>query len=144
MKTLKMNTPTLTKAFNKNMKPIITLAILFLSIGINAQTTDCSDFKTGKFTYPDTNAEDFVIHKTVKYQLASFPKKGWEVASKITWLSDCSYQLEHIGTNNPQMEAIIGMKYVVNIVKINGNSVTLRAEAHGKTAEKELVKLPTK
>jgi len=126
------------------MKQTISMFILLLTLSSFAQEKNCSDFKVGKFTYSDPDYADLITVRTDSLQTDSYPKMGWEMTSSVEWLTDCKYELEYIKANDSKMESLIGTKYVIEIIEINGNVILCRTESDGIIVEKEMIKTETK
>jgi len=122
------------------MREPITIILLLLTFGLFAQEKKCSDFKIGKFTYSDPDYSDLITVRTDSLQTDSYPKMGWEMTSRVKWLTDCKYEMEYIKVNDPKMESLIGIKYVIEIIEIKENKILCRTESDGITVDKEMIK----
>jgi len=122
------------------MRETITIIFLLLTFGLFAQEKQCSDFKFGKFTYSDPDYSDLITVRTDSLQTDSYPKMGWEMTSRIKWLTDCKYEMEYIKVNDPKMESLIGIKYVIEIIEIKENKIMCRTESDGIIVDKEMIK----
>ncbi|NQY31117.1 MAG: hypothetical protein HRT69_16830 [Flavobacteriaceae bacterium] len=125
------------------MKKTISIFILLLALNSFSQEKKCSDFKVGKFTYSDPDYADLITIRTDSLQIDSYPKMGWEMTSRIEWLTDCKYEIVYIKVNDPKMESLIGIKYVIEIIEIDNNKIMCRTESDGITVEKEMIKTET-
>ena len=126
------------------MKQTISIFILLLTLNSFSQEKKCSDFKVGKFTYSDPDYADLITIRTDSLQIDSYPKMGWEMTSRIEWLTDCKYEIEYIKVNDPKMESLIGIIYVIEIIEIDDNKIICRTESDGISVEKEMIKTETK
>jgi hypothetical protein len=122
------------------MREPITIILLLLTFGLFAQEKKCSDFKIGNFTYSDPDYSDLITVRTDSLQTDSYPKMGWEMTSRVKWLTDCKYEMEYIKVNDPKMESLIGIKYVIEIIEIKENKILCRTESDGITVDKEMIK----
>jgi hypothetical protein len=125
------------------MKNPLLIIILLLTINSYAQENKCSDFKVGKFTYSDPDYADLITIRNDSIQIDSYPKMGWEMTSKVEWLTDCKYEILYIKVNDSKMESLIGIKYVIEIIEIDNNKIICRTESEGITVEKEMIKTET-
>jgi Tfp pilus assembly protein PilF len=62
----------------------------------NPSTMDCTSFKTGKFKINDEETGITLIERTTDFQIEENSKFGYRIKFKITWLSNCTYQLKPI------------------------------------------------
>ena len=126
-----------------NMKNLILILILNLTLNGWAQEKNCSDFKVGKFTYSDPDYADLITVRTDSLQIDSYPKMGWAMTSRVEWLTDCKYEIIYIKVNDPKMKSLIGIKYVIEIIGIDDNKIMCKTESDGITVEKEMIKAET-
>jgi len=125
------------------MKQTISIFILLLTLNSFSQEKKCSDFKVGKFTYSDPDYSDLITVRTDSFQIDSYPKMDWEMTSRVEWLTDCKYEIVYIKVNDPKMESLIGIKYVIEIIGIDDNKIMCKTESDGITVEKEMIKTET-
>lgn len=124
------------------MKQVIML-FLFLTFNSFVQEKDCADFKNGKFTYSDPEYADLITERNDSLQIDSYLNMGWKLTSRINWLTDCKYEIEYIKVNDPKMESLIGIKYVIEIIEINGDKILCKTESDGIVVEKEMIRIET-
>jgi len=110
------------------MKQSITVIILLLTLTSFGQEKDCSNFKIGEFTYSDSDYADLITIRTDSLQTDRYPEMGWELISKVKWLTKCKYEIEYVKVNKPILESIIGTKYVIEIIEINENKILCKTE----------------
>lgn len=122
------------------MKQVLSIIFLLLTFVSYSQEKKCSDFKTGKFIHTDPDFKDLVTIRTDSIQREFYPKTGWEMIAKIKWLSDCKYEMEYIKANKDILQAIIGTKYVIEIIEINDNRIKCKSESGEMIIEKEMIK----
>ncbi|MGH1387785.1 hypothetical protein [Kordia sp.] len=122
------------------MKQILMIVTLLLTLTAFAQEKKCSDFKVGEFTYSDPDYADLITIRTDSFQTDSYPKIGLKTVSKVTWLTDCKYEIEYVEVSDPKMESLIGVKFVIEIIKINDNKILCRTKSEDVIIEKEMIK----
>ena len=122
----------------KQSIPIIIL--LLLTLNSFGQEKDCSNFKIGEFTYSDPDYADLITIRTDSFQTDRYPEMGWEMISKVKWLTKCKYEIEYIKVNKPMLESIIGTKYVIEIIEIKENKILCKTESEGIGIEREMIK----
>jgi len=123
------------------MKTIIIFALLPPTLSSFAQEKECANFKTGTFKYTDADYADLITKRNDSIQVDSYPNANFEMTSKITWLTDCRYEIEYIIVNDASLEPIIGMKYVIEIMEIDDSKIICRTKSEGITVEKEMIKV---
>jgi Tfp pilus assembly protein PilF len=57
---------------------------------------DCSTLKTGKFEINDEISGITKIERTEQFQIEENTKLGYKLKLKVTWINDCTYQLQPI------------------------------------------------
>lgn len=121
------------------MKHLLVLFILLISLPSLGQEKTCLDFKVGTFGYSDPDYADLITVRNDSLQTDSYPAMGWETTCRVTWLTDCIYEIEYIRVNNPMMDGLIGIKYLIEIVHIDQNKILCRTESEGVVVEKEMI-----
>ncbi len=122
------------------MRILIGVIFLFFTLHGNSQQLDCSEFKVGRFTYTDEDYSDLVTVRTDSLQTDTYRIMGLKTISTVKWLSDCKYEIVYIRVNDPKMESLIGIKYVIEIVQIDHNKIICRTASEGIVVEKEMIK----
>ena len=81
---------------------LLLLLGLFLSENIFAQSdsSSCSQFKKGLFTYRDDSTGTIMLKRTAKRQEETNKKTGVIVKFRIRWVSSCSYELKQLWSNS--------------------------------------------
>ena len=125
------------------MRAIFYIIIFLFCFNSYAQEKQCEEFKVGKFTYSDPDYAELVTTRNDSIQTDSFHEIGLEMTSKVTWLSDCKYEIEYIEVNDSILESLIGMKYIIEIIKIDNNKIICRTKSDGIVIEKEMIKIKT-
>jgi hypothetical protein len=83
------------------MKQLLTILLLFVaSADSYAQEKNCTQYHTGKFTYTDSAGNTIILKRKKKFQVETNQANNVWVNFRITWKSDCEYQLEQVGTNS--------------------------------------------
>ncbi len=71
----------------------------------------CSNVKTGKFKISDEIVGETIIERTDQFQIEENKKHGYKIKLKVTWINDCTYQLEVVedllNTENKDLPALI-------------------------------------
>jgi len=83
------------------MKQLIILPwLLIFSANLFAQDTSCTQYHKGKFTYTDSANNTIIVKRKNNFQVETNQTTGVWINFRITWKSDCEYQLEQVGTNS--------------------------------------------
>ena len=125
--------------FNKTVKYVLTIPFLLFAIHVFGQEKTCLDFMVGTFVYSDPDYADLVTVRNDSLQTDSYPAMGWETTCRVSWLTECKYEIEYIRVNNPMMEGLIGIKYVIEIINIDQNKILCKTESEGIVVEKEMI-----
>ena len=86
------------------------LLVLFLACG-PAPQRNCSDFKTGAFTFTaviDGEEKQTTFHRTLDIEVDEF--EGKKDSSSIRWINDCEYVLKNLNPKNKAEEKPIHIK----------------------------------
>ena len=107
----------------------------------NNEFTGCDKFRIGKFQYISSDSLVYYYDRTETQQIETFGEG--RTVFNISWLNDCKYELVIESTNNPYMSEQIGMKMIVNIFEVSGDSYkyVLQVENSSKIFEGELTKI---
>jgi tetratricopeptide (TPR) repeat protein len=62
----------------------------------NPKIIDCTNLKTGKFEIYDEQSGLTKIERTEKFQIEENTKIGYKLKLKVTWINNCTYQLQPI------------------------------------------------
>ena len=111
------------------MKKLLT-ALVFVSIFACKQPPqrNCSDFKTGKFSFATTiNGEEkkTIFYRTEAIEVDEF--EGKKDSSSIRWINDCEYVLKNLHPKNKAEEKSIHIK----ILTTTDSSYTFEYNAIG-------------
>lgn len=83
------------------MKHLLSLIFLVIISGtLYAQDTTCTQYHKGKFTYTDSANNTILVKRKNNFQVETNQTTGVWINFRITWKSDCEYQLEQVGTNS--------------------------------------------
>lgn len=86
------------------------LLVLFLACG-PAPQRNCSDFKTGAFTFTaviDGEEKQTTFHRTLDIEVDEF--EGRKDSSSIRWINECEYVLKNLNPKNKAEEKPIHIK----------------------------------
>jgi len=124
-----------------NMRNLILILILNLTLNSCAQEKNCADFKTGKFVYAEKNRPEQIV-RTDNLQIEINPETGVEIYTKIEWKSDCEYVMtyEKILNHPKDISSVIGKKIFVEILETNGNKIRVRAKSDSMDEKIEFIK----
>lgn len=83
------------------MKKLITLIfVIALSGNLYSQDSNCTQYHRGKFTYTDSAGNVIIVKRKKNFQVETNQTSNVWINFRITWKSDCEYQLEQVGTNS--------------------------------------------
>lgn len=83
------------------MKQIsILITVLILSGDLYSQDNNCTQYHRGKFTYTDSAGHVIIVKRKKNFQVETNQTTNTWINFRITWKSDCEYQLEQVGTNS--------------------------------------------
>lgn len=123
------------------MQKIIFIVLFIITSSCFSQELNCSAFKNGTFTYTHPDYADLLTIRKDSIQIDTYPKLNLEMTSTVTWLSDCKYQMVYTKVNDPKMEPIIGVKYVIEIIEINDNKIMCQTDSGDVIVKQEMIKL---
>ena len=126
------------------LKKIFILALfpaLFACSQVNENPTDCSEFKTGEYTFSESS--EIRILRTETYQKEfSMADAGFIDEYGIEWTSPCAYKLWLINTSHPQdLEFEKGDTMYVQITATSPKGYAFKAAAGDKIFERELYRI---
>ncbi|WP_040281939.1 hypothetical protein [Psychroserpens damuponensis] len=105
------------------MKFLSFLIVILASATSFAQHLDCSKFKTGQFRYLDKDYADLLTIRTDSTQIDSYKTSTFKATSHVKWLTNCRYEFEYYKVSDAKFKPLIGTKYIVEITKINGDTI---------------------
>jgi hypothetical protein len=118
---------------------ILYFTILFISShALFAQEKKCTDFKTGKFRYKDSNLKDWIIIRNDTLQIETNKFANIEAQGSIKWKSDCEYELVYTKSS---FKEFIGKKISSNISNIQNEEFLCRSNLDGQIMNFEMVKV---
>lgn len=80
---------------------------------------DCSSVKTGNFKSSDKLVGETIIERTPDFQIEENTKHGYKLKLKVTWIDDCTYQLEPVeDLLNPENKDLPTMILTCTITEI--------------------------
>ncbi len=90
------------------------------------QNLDCSSVKTGKFKSSDEIVGETIIERTDQFQIEENKKHAYKLKLKVTWINDCTYQLEPVeDLLNPENQDLPTMILTCTITEITENGYIL-------------------
>ena len=83
------------------MKKIFAIILLLILSGhAFSQDNNCTQYHRGKFTYTDSAGHVIFVKRKKNFQVETNQTTNVWINFRITWKSDCEYQLEQVGTNS--------------------------------------------
>ena len=122
----------------RNIINLLILVILFTSCKSEKK---CSDYKLGNFTYVNQTLSDWKIFRNDSTQIETSKSTGIEVNGKVTWKSECEYEILYVKTNHPKLQKMIGKKVEVKIINIRNDTITYEATSDTIKLESKMVKV---
>jgi len=121
------------------MKKIIAI-ILLLTIGCFVKAQDCSKVKSGRFKSVldlDTAKYITILHRLKNIQTEE-TNTGIKMQFKVTWTSDCTYELSNPKVLKGEMEGVSKDQVLyIKIIKVTSTSYT--AEVTSNFADQKFV-----
>ncbi|NIF05164.1 hypothetical protein F3J23_06880 [Chryseobacterium sp. Tr-659] len=77
------------------MSKIFFFSLLFFSLTINAQVSNCKSAHIGKFELDSGEYGVFVVERNLKTQTEKNEKLGFKAIYDIVWKDDCHYELKN-------------------------------------------------
>jgi hypothetical protein len=106
---------------------IISIVMLLLGLGCFAHAQDCSKVKSGKFKSVlefDTVKYITTLHRMKNIQTEE-SNTGVKMQFKVTWTSDCTYELSHPKILKGKIEGVTDDQVLyVKIIKVSATSYT--------------------
>jgi len=91
--------------------------LLSLTAFAQQDAAQCLQFKTGVFAYRDDSSNAVLIRRTAKRQEETVKKNGITTKFKISWLSDCSYEIKQVWGNSKARRKGNGTTTIVYITR---------------------------
>lgn len=94
--------------------------LLFFGTGLAPTRSglDCKQFKTGKFTLTEREkAGTYIVERDHAFQIETDVVKGVIIKFKVTWINDCTYQLNIIEGQDESMTSYRGKTLTVRILE---------------------------
>jgi hypothetical protein len=128
------------------MKTYYLITIFLLSLNIHSQEnihwlmnqdekTDCSFIKSGKFVNEETGDEitkGYSIEFRGENVIEKVKDGKYYLKSKITYTSDCDYQIKVLETDIPGYESIIGQVFYTEILETAKVDKLIKIRSKGK------------
>ncbi len=102
---------------------------------------NCSEFRTGKFTYKEKPFTGVIVTRTKKRQTEYDPKSGLKIKFKIHWTGDCHYDLIQLRSNDKEVNKYKGSIISVDITKTYGDKYEYTAEYFGTITKYTIIKI---
>jgi hypothetical protein len=99
---------------------VLSILLLFLGTGpaLTRSGLDCKQFKTGKFTLTERDkAGKYIVERDHSFQTETDVVKGVTIKFKVTWINDCTYQLNTIEGQDEAMNSYRGKTLTVRILE---------------------------
>src|SRR4051812_14850497 len=110
------------------MKILLTIFLwTFLSPVDNAYEVDCRTFKTGKFRLVDKDLE-YIIERNDTVQIERDLKKNTMSKFKVTWVTDCDYELNILEGPQEVMDFFKGKTLSIQILETTGKGYKYEAK----------------
>ncbi|MBC7534579.1 MAG: hypothetical protein H7258_02665 [Ferruginibacter sp.] len=131
-----------------SLLPVIALTMLILfgsneAYGQAKQDSGCKKYHTGKFLYTDSANNLIRLHRKRKYQFEYNTVSGVWVNFRITWKSDCEYELQQVGTNSKALRkfnhGVLGT-VITNATADEGYEYTCACKGSEMPAEPDFMK----
>ena len=74
--------------------------LIVISVRSYSQDTNCTQYHRGKFSYTDSANNIIIVKRKKNFQVETNQTTNVWINFRITWKSDCEYQLEQVGTNS--------------------------------------------
>lgn len=123
---------------SRNLLSLLILALLFTSC---ASVKNCTAFKIGNFSYVNQTFSDWKIFRNDSTQVETSKATGMEVTGKVTWKSECEYEIVYVKTNHPKLQKMIGKKVEIKIISIKNDTITYEATSDTIKMESKVVKV---
>lgn len=108
------------------------ILFIFLTVFVVScsEPSNCSDFKTGEFSYVIKERPEKII-RTTSTQTEFNTETKTVVKSSVKWTSDCSYQLRYLDVLNydKDISDIIGTIIYCEILETYGDTMKVRAKS---------------
>ena len=86
------------------------------------QAIDCSQFKTGKFSYRDSSGIIYEMKRMNKHQSEFNPQTKLMIKYKIEWIGDCEYKLTQLWASKKEARKLNNSWLVYRILSVNDNT----------------------
>lgn len=120
------------------MKVVLLVIVVLFAVFSNAQTNDCKSFRKGKYFYTPPNGGEVTFKRTKKKQKERYNDEHQRFIFKITWTSECEYELELVktrGVDKNLKKEIIGTKLICKIIKAEFEQYRVEIVSDNKTEQ---------
>ncbi|WKZ61135.1 MAG: hypothetical protein QY309_06535 [Cyclobacteriaceae bacterium] len=113
------------------MKLLLTLILWTVLLPIDSDSEiDCKTFRTGKFRLVDKDQE-YIIERNDSIQIENDLKKNTMSRFKVTWVTDCEYELDILEANEEAMNFFKGKTLSIQILETSDNGYKYEAKLKG-------------
>jgi hypothetical protein len=113
------------------MKLLLTLILWAILPPVdNYNEIDCKTFRTGTFRLVDKDQE-YIIERNDTIQIEKDLKKNTISKFKVTWVTDCEYELDIIEAREEAMNFFKGKTLSIQILETTDNGYKYEAKLKG-------------
>jgi hypothetical protein len=113
------------------MKVLLTLILWTVLLPVdNGYEIDCKTFRTGKFRLVDKDQE-YIIERSDAIQIEKDLKKNTISKFKVTWVTDCEYELDILEAREEAMNFFKGKTLSIQILETLDNGYRYEAKLKG-------------
>ena len=113
------------------MKVLLTLILWTALLPVdNDNEIDCKTFRTGKFRLVDKDQE-YIIERNDTLQVEKDLKKNTISKFKVTWVTDCEYELDILEGREEAMNFFKGKTLSIQILETSDNGYKYEAKLRG-------------
>ncbi len=113
------------------MKVLLTLILWTVLLPVdNGNEIDCKTYRTGKFRLVDKDQE-YIIERSDTVQIEKDLKKNTISKFKVTWVTDCEYELDIREAREEAMNFFKGKTLSILILETSDNGYKYQAKLKG-------------
>ena len=120
-------------------KAFLCVTLTFLLTACNSsQHTNCSKFKSGKFSYlSNKSGNDYIIERNDSTQIERNLNTGSITTLKIIWTSECEYELTYLSRQSSPTDTLITLStrsiLKTKIIEVGSDFYIYSSQAVGMT-----------
>ncbi len=96
----------------------LVLLLLGTSLDWTGSELNCQQFKTGKFTLTEREkAGTYIVERDLSFQTETDVARGVTIRFKVTWINDCTYQLNLVEGQDETMNSYRGKTLTIRILE---------------------------